>query len=66
MDTENNNSAGDLENNTENNIQDNNENVQDNNENNVDTSGQDFMDLCILGNDRWWGSRNFCLAPKLT
>jgi len=45
MDTENNNSAGDLENNTENNIQDNNENVQDNNENNLDTSGQDFQNM---------------------
>ncbi len=42
MDNENNNSTGDLENNTENNIQDNNENVQDNN---VDTSSQDFQNM---------------------
>ena len=42
MDNENNNSIGDLENNTENNIQDNNENVQDNN---VDTSSQDFQNM---------------------
>ena len=42
MDNENNNSAGDLENNTENNSQDNNVNVEDNN---VDTSGQDFQNM---------------------
>jgi len=42
MDNENNNSTGDLENNTENNIQDNNENIQDSN---VDTSSQDFQNM---------------------
>ena len=42
MDNENNNSTGDLENNTENNIQDNNENIQDSN---LDTSSQDFQNM---------------------